>query len=73
MDIDVDDVVFPQPFAEAPAGGYHLQAVLDVHHNYNYSGRVAGDLVSSPVKGLPVKLILRSRRIGGRTTTSCND
>jgi hypothetical protein len=49
VDVDVDDIVFPQPFSQAPAGGYRLQAVLDVHHNYNYDGRGAGDLVSAPV------------------------
>src|SRR5271156_4695064 len=49
VDVDVDDIVFPQPFSQAPAGGYRLQAVLDVHHNYNYDGRAAGDLVSAPL------------------------
>jgi hypothetical protein len=42
VDVDVDDVVFPQPFSQAPAGSYRLQAVLDVHHSYNYDGRSAG-------------------------------
>jgi S-formylglutathione hydrolase FrmB len=49
VDIDADDIVFPQPLSRAPAGSYRLQAVLDVHHNYNYEGRVAGDLISVPV------------------------
>ena len=49
VDVDVDDIVFPQPFSQAPAGSYRLQAVLDVHHSYNYDGRSAGDLVSVPV------------------------
>jgi Putative esterase len=49
VDVDVDDIVFPQPFSQAPAGSYRLQAVLDVHHKYNYDGRAAGDLVSAPV------------------------
>jgi S-formylglutathione hydrolase FrmB len=49
VDIDADDMVFPQPLARAPAGRYRVQAVLDVHHNYNYAGRVAGDLLSVPV------------------------
>jgi hypothetical protein len=49
VDIDADDLVFPQPLARAPAGSYRVQAVLDVHHSYNYAGRVAGDLLSVPV------------------------
>jgi hypothetical protein len=34
VDVDVDDLVCPQPFSQAPAGSYRLQAVLDVHHSY---------------------------------------
>jgi S-formylglutathione hydrolase FrmB len=49
VDIDADDIVFPRPLSSAPAGSYRLQAVLDVHHNYNYEGRVAGDLLSEPM------------------------
>jgi S-formylglutathione hydrolase FrmB len=49
VDMDADDVVFPQPLARAPAGSYRVQAVLDVHHNYNYEGREPGDLLSTPV------------------------
>ena len=49
VDIDADDVVFPRPLASAAGGSYRVQAVLDVHHNYNYMGRVAGDLLSDPV------------------------
>ena len=49
VDIDADDIVFPQPLSRAPAGSYRLQAVLDVYHNYNYEGRVAGDVLSSPM------------------------
>ena len=49
VDIDADDIVFPQPLSRAPAGSYRLQAVLDVYHNYNYEGRVAGDVLSAPM------------------------
>jgi hypothetical protein len=49
VDIDADDIVFPGPLSRAPAGSYRLQAVLDVFHNYNYDGRVPGDIVSAPV------------------------
>jgi S-formylglutathione hydrolase FrmB len=49
IDIDADDLVFPRPLSQAPAGNYRVQAVLDVHHSYNYIGRAPGDLVSSPI------------------------
>ena len=49
IDIDVDDIVFPGPLLQAAPGSYRVQAVLDVHHTYNYEGRAAGDLLSVPV------------------------
>lgn len=48
VDIDADDLVFPQPLSLATAGSYRAQAVLDVHHSYNYVGRAPGDLLSTP-------------------------
>jgi len=55
VDIDADDIAFPAPLSQAPGGKYQVQAVLDVHHSYNYDGRSAGDLVSSPATiDLPV-------------------
>jgi hypothetical protein len=47
VDIDTDDVAFPAPLSAAPPGSYRIQAVLDVHHNYAYSGRAPGDLASA--------------------------
>lgn len=44
--VDSDTQAFPKPFSELAAGDYMVQAVLDVNHDYNYSGRGAGDLVS---------------------------
>ncbi|MBB6243746.1 alpha/beta hydrolase-fold protein [Rhodanobacter sp. MP1X3] len=44
--IDTDSQAFPMNFSALPPGDYLLQAVLDLDHNYNYSGRSAGDLVS---------------------------
>lgn len=44
--IDTDSQAFPMSFSNLPPGEYLLQAVLDLDHNYNYSGRSAGDLVS---------------------------
>jgi hypothetical protein len=48
VDIDADDIVFPAPLSLAASGKYQVQAVLDVHHSYNYDGRSAGDIVSIP-------------------------
>ncbi|MGH8183427.1 MAG: enterochelin esterase, partial [Rhodanobacteraceae bacterium] len=45
--IDADALAFPEGFSKLAAGDYDMQAVLDVNHDYNYSGRTAGDLVSA--------------------------
>ncbi len=47
--LDADAVAFPEAFSKLPPGDYLLQAVLDTHHDYNYHGRDAGDLVSPVV------------------------
>ncbi|MDE2306668.1 MAG: enterochelin esterase [Xanthomonadaceae bacterium] len=44
--IDTDALAFPTGFSKLPPGDYLLQAVLDVDHSYNYTGRGAGDLIS---------------------------
>jgi len=44
VDTETDSV--PKAWSELPPGRYHIQAVLDVDHDYNYSGRGAGDLIS---------------------------
>ena len=44
VSVDADDVVFPEPLSNASSGDYEVQAVLDVGHTYNYSGRTPGDL-----------------------------
>jgi hypothetical protein len=44
--LDADALAFPKPFSKLAEGTYDVQAVLDVNHDYNYSGRGAGDLVS---------------------------
>jgi enterochelin esterase-like enzyme len=48
--IDLDQTAFPEGFSHLPPGEYAVQAVLDVHHTYNYGGRVAGDLLSPVVR-----------------------
>lgn len=50
VDIDADDLVYPAPLSSAKPGDYQLQAVLDVGHTYNYSGRGPGDLLSDVVE-----------------------
>ena len=49
VDVDTDDVAFPAEFSSLKPGDYQAQAVLDVNHSYNYSGRNAGDLTSDVV------------------------
>src|SRR5580698_7269110 len=53
VDVDTDGMVYPRGFSTLAAGDYEAQAVLDTEHTYNYSGRSAGDLISSviPLKG----------------------
>ena len=48
IDVDADDLVYPRPLSQAAAGPYRVQAILDVHHSYNYNGRAPGDLLSVP-------------------------
>src|SRR5271155_1981271 len=49
IDPDAADIAFPTPFASIPTGDYEVQAVLDVDHSYNYSGRGPQDWVSPVV------------------------
>ncbi|MFK2901873.1 enterochelin esterase [Dyella jejuensis] len=49
IDIDADHLAFPAGWSKLPPGDYVVQAVLDVHHNYNYLGRSAGDIESGVV------------------------
>ncbi|MGH9586967.1 MAG: enterochelin esterase, partial [Acidobacteriaceae bacterium] len=49
VDVDTDDIAYPGPFSDLKAGDYQAQAVLDVGHTYNYSGRTAGDWESGVV------------------------
>jgi len=52
VDIDADDIAYPESFSQLAPGDYQAQAVLDVNHSYNYRGRAPGDLIS-PVATLP--------------------
>ena len=58
VDIDADRIAFPAGYSQLPPGDYDVQAVLDVNHDYNYTGRGPGDLVSAVVKvHLPAAVI----------------
>ena len=46
VDMNLDQIAFPAPFSTL-SGDYLVQAVLDVDHSYNYTGRSGGDLVSA--------------------------
>jgi len=46
---DLDTLAFPGPYSQLAPGRYYVQAVLDVDHDYNYSGRENGDWESAPV------------------------
>jgi len=68
VDLDTDAIAYPKPFSRLATGDYQVQAVLDVHHTYNYSGLTAGDLVSAvlmlkgwtPGRGAEPKLVLNA-------------
>lgn len=49
VDVDADDLAYPQPFSNLKPGDYQVQAALDVDHTYNYKGRAAGDWISEVV------------------------
>lgn len=52
IDPDAEGIAFPTPFSSITPGDYQIQAVLDVDHTYNYSGRSPQDWIS-PVLNLP--------------------
>ena len=47
VEVDTDDIVYPEGFSALKSGDYDAQAVLDPNHTYNYAGRTAGDLISA--------------------------
>ena len=49
IEVNANILAYPKPFQEAPAGAWEMQAVLDVDHTYNYSGRSAADWESDVV------------------------
>ncbi len=72
INLDPDEVSFPQPLSRAPAGDYQVMALLDVNHDYAYVGSSAGDIRSAvvavkqlnPAHTQPLELTL-SERVAG--------
>jgi hypothetical protein len=54
--VDGDDIAFPKPFSQAPAGEWHYMAILDVDHSYARNGAGPGDLVSAVATGPKLNL-----------------
>jgi hypothetical protein len=65
-ELDADEVAYPTPFSQAPAGDYQVMALLDVDHNAGYNTFTDADLRSAvvplkafnPGQGSPVELKL---------------
>jgi hypothetical protein len=49
VDVDGDEVAYPKGLSALPAGKFEAQAVLDVDHSYNYSGRGPQDWIGDAV------------------------
>lgn len=50
IEINADEISFPQKFSDAPKGEYQIMALLDRDHSYTYNGAGAGDFYSNIVK-----------------------
>lgn len=72
VELDPDDLSFPQPLSHAPVGDFQAMALLDTQHIYAYdpySGPPAGTLRSqvvalehlNPANTAPIDLVLTSR------------
>ena len=55
VELDAEDLAFPEPFSKAPPGEYRIRAVLDTNHTYAYlQHEDDGDLLSEvSVQHLP--------------------
>jgi hypothetical protein len=69
VDLDPDEIAYPQPLSEAPSGDYQIMALLDTDHTaaYNLFGGFSPEDLRSPVievkginpkQGAPVELKL---------------
>jgi len=71
--VDGETGTFPTAFSALPPGTYRIQAVLDRNHDYNYSGRGIGDLISPVVEVTlpgPIPAIMLAKEITPTPTTS---
>lgn len=49
VEVDADELAYPKHFSDFAPGAYEAQAVLDIDHTYNYSGRATADWISGVV------------------------
>ena len=74
LEFHADTMVYPEPFDEAPACAWEVQAVLDVNHTYNRNGREGVDWESAvtPLTGGPEAptLILDRHSVPRSSTTA---
>jgi hypothetical protein len=50
VELDPDELAYPQKFCTAPEGSYKIQAVLDVNHDFAYHDDASGDFVSRVIE-----------------------
>jgi hypothetical protein len=63
---DADQIAYPKPFSQAPAGDHEFMALLDPDHSYSRNAQDGGDLYSAvvTVRGMnpadsgPIKLLI---------------
>ncbi|MBV8549672.1 MAG: enterochelin esterase [Acidobacteriaceae bacterium] len=80
VEIDTDDIAYPSGFSRLPSGDYQAQAVVDVNHSYDYSGRSPEDPISevtplvhfSPAASPEPTLVL-TQTAPARTRTKSSD
>jgi S-formylglutathione hydrolase FrmB len=63
IDVDPQAPAYPESFSKLPSGDYSAMAVLDVNHDYAYSGLSGGDL-RGPVKQVGHLIAGRGESIG---------
>lgn len=51
VELDPDELAYPEPFCAASEGNYRIQAVLDINHDFVYHDDASdGDLLSKTVE-----------------------
>ena len=79
VELDPNELAYPEKFCTAPEGSYKIQAVLDVNHDFAYQDDVsAGDLVSKlvdqsfhPASDQIISLTLVDGKAGAAGTAPC--